>query len=706
MVIFSAGFSFAQQVVVQVPATCRVVVPGLGGSAGPGGRVGDGGVVTMSDPFSFDAFTAAPAAGVTIGTWSLLGDLSFKNVATPLYGQAITTWVNNPAYIQSYNKTFRTSEGASPSQDFWGRSKGKVKLTYSATCGGAITFEVFKIYAPIGSPPSNIPRIIDNTSCLKINTQYTFSVDQIASDNANDAIGFDSYYWSGLPTGSTIDYYSADFSSITFTTGATIPLSSDLKCCFGRANPTYDGGVSNSVANGTTIQPHNTCVTINLKPAAVAPAIISTTLTGGNLFPTNSYNCLPTSQNSFTVNYTPLAGSTYTWAIINGVGWNLTTTASSITVTGIDNNPGSIKLTVNNGCTPVDFIYQINRSFVAPSIAISPANACLLAGSTTTFVTNGLGNGTNWALTSLVNNVPVPVTGATFTASTVGSSTSLFIPSTTPVSVYTLTANGNATGTYVTCGGSISTPIYIKPLAPSTPSGATCVVRNGGSAQTYTCSTVTGATGYQWSFPSGWTTGNATVTTATPTVTITPNGNTATGTISVVALGANISCSSASSLPLTINYSVIAPAVTEKPSCYNVNMSSLITVNVTNAPSPFFGGYTVSLTPTGTTTPNYATGTVIFNNSVTPNTISFNTTDTLANLIPGTIVSPPPGVYDLKITFDTQAAGGLCASTATTTIQITIPPANTASLLTNYAPATNGTDNYIVINAPTGSTYI
>jgi len=696
VVLFCA--TVVAQPVIKVPPTCEVVVAGSGVGAvtGFGGQVGNGGVVSMPDPYPANTFSYTPN-GTTVTSWSLLGDLSIITgtaSGSPVASAGAVTSLK----IQSYNKFLRPSENGTPSL---ARSKGRVTVFYGTDVRrSSITFEIFKNYT------APLPTSIGQT-CLLPNTQYTFSADQTASDNANDAIGFDSYYWSGIPANVAVSYFSADFSSITFTTGNSVPATSTLECCYGRVNPTWDGGVSNFFGGAA----HGTCVTFLLKRAATAPLFTSTTLTGGTIVATPGTNCLPTSlpagQASFSVTYpTPPTGTTYVWSIVSGVGWNLATDLNSpvigqtrVTVSGIDNNPGTLKLTVNNGCTPVDFIYQISRSFVAPSMAISPASACLLAGSTTTFSTNGLGNGTNWQLSP-------SITGATITPSTVGSTMSLFIPTTAAIGTYTLTANGNTSGTYTTCGGLVTTLILLRPTAPSIPVGATCVVRNGGPALTYTTSAVPGATGYQWSFPSGWVTGNTV--TPLPTVTITPNGNTASGTIGVVALGVtNSGCNSASSPLLAINYSVLAPAITEKPNCYNVNMASAVTVNVTNAPNPFFGTYTVSLTQNGTTTPNYAVASsVAFNSSVSPNTISFNTIDTIAGIVSGTgLVSPPPGLYNLTITFDTQTVGSTCASTASTTIQITIPPANAASLLTNYAPATNGTDNYIVINAPTGSTY-
>ena len=716
IVLFSACFGYAQpvQVVVRVPVGCNVVVPGLGGSTGFGGTVGDQGVVAMPDPFPFDFFIANPSAGVTIGTWSLLGDLSFKDGSGPnLWDNPIISYVGNTAPIRSYNKKLRPSENVLPLFDpIWGRSKGRVKLTYSATCGGSITFEVYKVYLnnPRATPPSNVPQIVGNTTCLLPNTQYTFSVDQIASDNANDSIGFDSYYWSGIPNGASVNYYSADFSSITFTTGVTVPATSTLTCCYGRVNPTWDGGISNTAPNGTTIL-HQTCVSIGLKPAPVAPPINSTVPTTLGITATNLNGCLDTGVSSFSLTYPNIPvttpATTYTWSVVSGVGWNIGTTTSgantTMTVTGIDNNPGILKLTIYNGCTPVDFIYNIRRRFVAPSMAISPANTCVLAGSTNTFTTNGLANGTSWSISPTVTGFPAN------NLANVGSSLTFTLPSTATGS-YTLTASGNTSGTYTTCGGSVTTTIYVKPATPTNLAGPTCVTRNGGSAVTYTCDAVTGATGYKWSFPSGWTTGNATVTTSTPTVTITPNGNTGSGSVTVVALGvtgATPACDSTSAT-LPINYAIVAPAITLVPSCYNVNMASTITVNVTNAPTPFFGVYTVSMTAVGTTTPNFANTT---NGSFTAGTgttgtISFNTIDTVTNLVSNpTLVSPPPGIYNVTITFDTQATGGTCATTASTTIQVTIPPASTATLFTSYNSATNGADNYIVQNPPANAQY-
>ena len=731
VVLLSASFGFAQTLpVVKVPQGCLVVVAGSGGTLGTDpttnpGTVGDGGVVAMPDPFpsaTFPAFTFFYVAnGTTIQGASVKGDLSFGT--STISGTPVTSDVGITASkIQSYNKFLRPSENLAPSQAIWGRSKGLVNLKFVNSCGkNSINFEVYKVYVPTvpvaslspTNQPNNVPRIVGPT-CLLPNRQYTYSVDQVASDNANDSIGFDSYYWSGIPTGLLAGslYFSADYSSVTFTTGGGIVVPTTLKCCFGRVNPLWDGGVSNSSSTG--FASHGICVDVPLVPAPVAFAFTATTLTTtAPLFSTSFTGCLPTGQTSFSVTYGyPPAGTNYTWSVLN-TGWSISNNNNATittTFSGIDNNPGQIKLTVSNGnCAPTDFFYQINRSFVAPAtvgapgLVISPANTCILAGSTTNFSINGLGNGTIWTLTPALS-------GSQINASTVGSSMSLVLPSTAS-GQYTLTATGVTSGLYPTCGGSISTKINIKPAAPTIPSGTTCVVRNGGAAQTYTCGAVAGATGYAWTFPAGWSA--SIVTTTLPTVTITPNGTSNSGAISVVALGVTGSgCNSDSSPSLTINYSVVTPSISEKPSCYNVNMSSLVTVNVSNAPSPFFGTYSVTLTPAGATTtpaslPNYAVASsVAFNTSL--NTITFNTEDTLANILLGTptIISPPSGNYDLWITFNTQTTGGTCTQTASVKIQITISPANAATLFTNYAPALNGGDNYITSGAPTGSTYV
>ena len=263
--LIQASLSFAQPV-IKVPPLCEVVVAGTGAGAttGFGGIVGDGGIVAMPDPFDFpegEGNFYYESNGSELIQWELFGDLSMQtdtnyNVVIQPLGAI------NPVNLQSYNKYLRSTEMPSATQPLldprWARSKGRVIVSYDdKRCGAKIKFEVFKRYK---NEKKNIVPPISGSDCVSPNTTYTFSVDPIASDNAGDEIGFDKYYWSGLPEGIGNVYNSGDNSSITFTTGATVPAFT-LTCCYGRANP-WDGDV-------IPFSLHTTCATKNIRCATI-----------------------------------------------------------------------------------------------------------------------------------------------------------------------------------------------------------------------------------------------------------------------------------------------------------------------------------------------------------------------------------------------------------------------------------------------------
>jgi hypothetical protein len=211
------------QPVVSVPPTCTVVVPGTGGVAGPGGIVGSGGIVVMPDDMGAAGVFNINPMGNTILSWGLAGDLSVGPISQPAPAVQSAGGVLN-LFITSYNKSVRYSETLPPSADYLARSKGRVRISYTnpgATCGGGISFDIFKEYVNNGWPNSGtqegyVPEII-GPDCWEPNTTYTYSVDQIASDNYGDGIGGDEYYWDISPVLGAF-YTSADKSSITFTT--------------------------------------------------------------------------------------------------------------------------------------------------------------------------------------------------------------------------------------------------------------------------------------------------------------------------------------------------------------------------------------------------------------------------------------------------------------------------------------------------------
>ena len=553
-VLLSATTSFAQT--VTLPAGCVVLVPGTGGNISTN-QVGSGGIIGMPDPLGGGVFTFNPLAGQTFSSWTLKGDLSIKTatlVYPPTAGSAPVQSLNGVANasttIINFNKNYRPSEGIFPSVATWARSKGTISAGFTFVSGacsgvGRIDFEVFKTYTSF--PTNNLPKIV-GPSCVTPGVPCTFSVDQIASDNANDNIGFDKYYWIGMPP-STGLYYSADNASITFTPLTSVGFT--LKCGFGRANP-WDSGVGPGFSTNTT------AVFRTIGGVPTAPNISATVPSTVGLSNTVFSGCLDTGLSTFSLQYpNPLSGTTYTWSA-PGLNWNLVVTSptagnSLLTVTGIDNSAGTLKLTINNGsCTPVDFIYTINRKFT-PAITIVPStSACLTGGISSSFSIgpNASVNNTSWSI------LPVPAFGS-FSISTNTPSTTVTVGSSANVSpgTYTLSATSNTS-----CGGAITLPIYVKPAPPAfTASTPTCVVRGTTPITTFAV-TPAGPSGYVWTLPTGWSFGTPPAGTnnngsngSNPI--IIPNATTNTPvTITVSIAGADSNGCNSDPITRTINY--------------------------------------------------------------------------------------------------------------------------------------------------------
>lgn len=467
----------AQQPTVTVPDNCEVVVAGTGGTLGFGGTVGNGGVVVMPDPFDIDPMNNGDKFNIvenstTLINWRLWGDLSFDTYPNfENYISATTT----PTAIYSYNKLKRDSE----TQEL-ARSKGRMRVSYiTGICNSYIEFDVFKKYS------GPLPDIVGPADCWLPNTTYTYSVDQIASDNLGDAIGVDDYYWTiyrnNVAQPQNLLYHSADKSSITFTTPGDVSGDWYIECCYGKANTTSWGG-------GTS----TTCVT---KPIGLEPEEPEFTLAPPI--------CLNTGVTSFNVtldSLSILSGATYTWSA-SGTSWTLSQNGSSnqnLTVTGVDNNPGTLVLTIDNGtCSSAVFTYDVKRNFTAP-LAISGTN-CVSAGDIHTYSlpANALLNETEWVLP----NTEWVITEQNNT----GSSVKMQVPLGTPGGTYTLTAKS------VDCSGTISRTINVRPATPVfTSSTPGCVIQGITGLTTIAVDTSvfgTPTTGYEWNLSDapGWT---------------------------------------------------------------------------------------------------------------------------------------------------------------------------------------------------------
>ena len=702
VVLLSATMGFAQ--VVQVPANCNVINVGpntVGGVLGAGGKVGNGGIVGMADPSPGGTFTFIPPLGAVIDPlikWQLLGDLS-STTTTPNYGAPTQPANGTTATILSYNKKERPSESGNYTL---ARSKGRVTVSYAVisagtfTCGSSISFDIFKTFTT--SPP------IVGPDCVVIGQPVTFSVDQVASDNAGDAIGFDSYYWSNVPQNSTF-YYSADNSSITFT--PTALTGTPLKVCLGKLNASIipSGPGPNEVT--TPFTTYSTCATKPLnelpkKPVLTIPNLcVSTNTTLLNFGFTNAGS--PTD---------PLFISTYTYTWSNvGNLWSITPVVGqpgqwNFNRNG-DNNPGILTLIINNnaGCLPVTYTYDIKRTFttsVTPFFGIIGSN-CISQNQTPS----------NYALSAVAN-----LNAVTWSSTPAGlqltngtgaqlNTVNVVAPSTAPVGRYTLTATSAAP-----CAGSVSFTIDVRPPTPTfttatTPivgSSPSCVIRNNGFPVTFTCTPITVAAGgvanYLWGIPAGWTLAGGSVNpSSVPQITLLPGGTAVNASLSINARVSNAgvvsACTSSGTNGFTVNYNPVVPTgVTLSAGCFTTGIIGTKTLTISNPQN--FGSYVVTSNPVGLI--GAAAPTIAIVGSV--GTITFPTTGA-------------SGTYAITVTHRSFIPAlpapqiPICGVATSTAVNVTIA-ANTAAWAASfpaYDPTVGGSDTYRVNTQPAGTTY-
>jgi Secretion system C-terminal sorting domain len=618
VVLFVALAGFAQvqpKVVVQVPSGCRVVVPGFGGNVASAagvtpvvpGRVGTGGIIIMPDPYDettlgnficttiLDASTPTP---VSIKGWSLGGDLSLQTTTTS--GTALQALVYNsvlPAVlptsatvnIQSYNKTLRSpSESQSPSTPNLARSRGTVGVSYvSGACGGGISFDVYKTYGLASA--TYLPPII-GPPCVKPNTTYTYSVDQIASDNINTTSP-DNYYWYFTGGLSVLNSYtSADNSSITFTTPNSLPTTSfGISCCYGRAN-TWDGN------NGGS---NKTCVSLPLKITPIAPSF-TPTLNATNCIATGSAPILFTTPNNAAYTY-GWTSSDPTWIMTQSLAG--TTRTFKIDFNG-SNNPGKVTLKINSSCDPVEFTYQINRT-LASGLGITAVGGtapvvCLTTATSYSLPQNAIGNFTTWKIDTIPAGGTLPAGAPTVTNGGAPNSSTTVTPGTAS-GQFSLVATANTATTCTSTNTRIT--INIPAAAPQFKgNSANCVLKSATGITNIQVDTTAGqpTTGYVWTITpagSGWTIDAVGNTSSTPTF----NSGSGTGpvTITVYRGIAGGTCNSAIATR-SISYIALTTTISPTAECdyYTVNACGAAVTWTVNGAAPT-GNFT--LTPSGNT---------------------------------------------------------------------------------------------------------
>ena len=245
--------------------------------------------------------------------------------------------------------------------------------------------------------------------------------------------------------------------------------------------------------------------------------------------------CIGSSQ---TYTISPVTGATsYTWTLPSG--WSGSSTTTSITATaGASGGPISVK--ANNSCgssTPRTLSVSVTTIPAQPGSITGSTSVC--QGSSQTYSITAVSGAASYTWT-----LPSGWSGSSTTNSiiaTVG----------TTGGIISVTANN-------TCGSSaprtLSVSVTAIPAQPGAITGSTSVCQ--GSSQTYSISSVTGATSYTWTLPSGWS-GSSTTNSIIATVGATG------GTISVTA---NNNCGL--SLPRTFNV-----VIASKPTVETANVN-------------------------------------------------------------------------------------------------------------------------------------
>jgi len=464
----------------------------------------------------------SPSTGITSIQWSTLGDIAIVGSST---GTSVS--------VKS-----RSTNTALPPAGHPPYGKGRLSVSYIIDslvgCGPHV------IYKDLYKDFTDTTDKIVGPLCVGTGDTVTYSIKPVVSVNLGADIGVDSYKWI-IPSSwrSNILYYSEDSSSITFVVG-TVSTTDSLIVGIGRCN----------LNQGQYVD------TLVLGKKIPAPIL--------------SYpSCLPANSDTLVVKWTNPISGTFTSTWTKPSNWKTLSSSQDSIVLLVDDNPGTVKLTVINGCQTVDSSATINRSLGTNSVI--SGDTCVIAGSQQTYtVTNAPIN------TDLTWHIPTGSGWSYANADTTAQSIVVNV-GTTAGSIYV---------TATACSSVIDTiHVNLKPANPSSLTGTTLITLCSKDSLTYTVNTVAGATGYGWIFPAGWS--PATTTTLGTSAKVKPNGISG-GQVEVFALGG---CQNSDTLSLSVAYDTLAAptSVTATKECLNVGLADTISFSVPTVTGITFG---------------------------------------------------------------------------------------------------------------------
>ena len=369
-----------------------------------------------------------------------------------------------------------------------GTTSGSITVKASNSCGTSSAQTIIAIIS--GSVPAT-PATISGITLICSGSSNTY--------NAASVSGATNYIWT-LPGGWS---GSSTTNSIATTASAT-------------------SGTISVIANNTCGS--SAAKTLTISVDASAP-VITDTISGVDTVCSGSSN---------TYGIIAVSGATgYTWTLPNG--WTGTSTSNSITTTA-NSTSGTVSVTANNSCG--SSLAQTLNVIIGGSIPATPGTisgtSVICAGISNTYSIATVNGATGYIWT-----LPIDWTGsstANYITTTVGAASGA-------VSVKATNSCGTSAAQTLITSVSVSVP-----GTPGIISGMEAVC--AGTANTYSIATVSGATSYTWTLPSGWSGASST------NSIITTAGSTG-GTISIMA---NNACGSSPAKTLTIAVSVAIPA--------------------------------------------------------------------------------------------------------------------------------------------------
>lgn len=505
--------------------------------------------------------------------------------------------------------------GASPQTS---TSTGPITVTYatpgtyvvSLTISEGTVDSIKTDTVVIKSVPSSAGAITGTTSVCSGATQ-SYSISAVT--------GASSYVWS-VPTGATMSGSGTNVSVTFGSTSGPVTVTPENSCGAGTAG--------------------STSVTVNPMPV--------TSPISGPASPA----CSATGQ---TYSVTNTSGSTYNWTVPTGATIASGQGSSSITVNfGTSNGSVSVTETTAGGCIGKAVTEAISLSGCGMKANFSASTTTACVGSAITFTNLSTASQTatySWNFGS----------GATPGTSTAQTPPTVTYSSTGSKTVTLTVTDGAATDTKT-----MTITVGDVPASPGTITGSTTIC--SGSSQNYSVSSVSGATSYQWTAPSG-----ATVSDTTSSVLITFGS--AGGTVSVAAKNA-CGVGAASSTSVAISSSV-APSVTVAASATTINKGDAVTFTATpsnGGSNPVYTWY-VDGAVVGSSTPTYSTTTLANQDTVyvklTSSSSCASPTSAVSNKIIMTVNTPLPG------TANAGPDQTICASS--TTLQGNVPNCGTGT---------------------------